>query len=260
MSEIQIPEAWFKSKTIAPDWQLNEVNRTLSGRSLSYPSYADLMADLFDGEDIWSHYSFDENLVDDLHTSEPQAHITEETLDFVTETLGSPPKLVIEVGSFVGASARVFGDWVKPHNGTVLCVDTWCGDINMWLHKRFSGLMAKADGNPKIFDHFINNIIRYDLCSHVVPIRLTSIAAARMLSALNYKVDVVYLDSAHEAGETFMELALYWDLLRDGGVLIGDDYTVFPAVKNDVDTFCRCKGIDNLQLLEETKDTYLIKK
>jgi len=60
-----------------------------------------------------------------------------------------------------------------------------------------------------------------------------------MLAVLKYKIDIVYLDSAHEAGETFMELNLYYDLLKKGGVIFGDDYKVFPAVRKDVDLFSK---------------------
>ena len=48
----------------------------------------------------------------------------------------------------------------------------------------------------------------------VIPLRVSSIVGARMLKVLNYEIDFVYVDSAHEAGETFMELMLYHDVLH----------------------------------------------
>jgi hypothetical protein len=38
-------------------------------------------------------------------------------------------------------------------------------------------------------------------------------------------------------GETRIELHLYFQLLRPGGLLMGDDYQDFPAVRADVDEF-----------------------
>lgn len=73
----------------------------------------------------------------------------------------------------------------------------------------------------------------------VVPLRVSSIVGARMLKVLNYEIDFVYVDSAHEAGETFMELMLFHDVLKSKGILFGDDYHGFPAVKYDVDLFCK---------------------
>ena len=40
--------------------------------------------------------------------------------------------------------------------------------------------------------------------------------------AVQYTVDAIYLDSAHEFGETFFELMLFWEVLKPGGVLFGD--------------------------------------
>ena len=45
--------------------------------------------------------------------------------------------------------------------------------------------------------------------------------------------EVIYLDSAHEAGETLLELQLAWSILAPGGVLFGDDWK-WHAVRNDV--------------------------
>lgn len=47
---------------------------------------------------------------------------------------------------------------------------------------------------------------------------------------------MIYLDSAHEIDETYIELCLYWRQLRPGGILMGDDYG-WPAVRTDVDRF-----------------------
>lgn len=114
------------------------------------------------------------------------------------------------------------------------------------------------DGNPVIFDHFMNAMFNNGLTETVVPFRVSSIVAARTLKVLNYDIDFVYLDSAHECGETFLELSLYYDLLPQGGVIIGDDYLMFPAVKHDVDLFCK---INNLQLnFTGEGDTWLIQK
>ena len=42
--------------------------------------------------------------------------------------------------------------------------------------------------------------------------------------------DFVYLDAAHEKGETLIEIRRAFDLLRPGGVLVGDDLD-WPAVE-----------------------------
>lgn len=151
------------------------------------------------------------------------------------------PKLGIEVGSFVGNSAVFLGNFLKKHDGVLICIDTFLGDINMWFMSEFKTIMRKEDGNPKIFDLFLKRIIDNELENYVLPIRQTSIIAARMLKVLDYKIDFAYLDSAHESLETFTELALYYDILKHGGVLFGDDYN-WPAVNADLNCFVKCMG------------------
>ena len=72
---------------------------------------------------------------------------------------------------------------------------------------------------------------------------MASLTAARLVAVTNWRVDVAYIDSAHEQGETLVELHMYWNLLREGGALLGDDYELFPAVRHDVDAFARCKNV-----------------
>src|SRR5208283_2098617 len=53
--------------------------------------------------------------------------------------------------------------------------------------------------------------------------------------------EVIYLDSAHEPGETFLEVQTCWNLLPVGGVLTGDDWD-WEAVRTDVSRFARSIG------------------
>ena len=53
---------------------------------------------------------------------------------------------------------------------------------------------------------------------------------------------VIYLDSAHELGETLHELWVAWNTLpAEGGIIWGDDWT-WMAVGHDVGLFASCMG------------------
>ncbi|WP_143269396.1 class I SAM-dependent methyltransferase [Mangrovitalea sediminis] len=119
----------------------------------------------------------------------------------------------------------------------------------------FKEIMCQHEGQPKIFNNFIWSVKNYDFQDAIIPLRAYSGVAARMIEVLKYNVDIVYLDSAHEAGETFMGINLYYDLLREGGVIFGNDYNILPAARHDVDLFskaikqeigfCSCKESNN---------------
>lgn len=227
---------WYTSSTDA-DYQLRDIISHLARKNKFYPDFSQVNNDFF-GVD---------NVYDNIQTYSPTyygnplgAHVSEKDMDYLFDRLnGRDVRLIVEVGSFCGSSASFIANYLKSHNipCILICVDTWCGDINMWLKNDFSTIMGKSDGQPKLFESFISTIRKYGLDDIVIPLRVSSVVAARMIEVLKYKVDMVYLDSAHEAGETFMELNLYYDLLRDGGVIFGDDYKIFPAVKKDVDLF-----------------------
>lgn len=228
----QVFDKWFSAYT-DPDPQLADTiqNNMFDKKT---PSYKTICDDLYESNNPYSKLK-------NLSCSDPMtytAHIGDKTIELLIKKLGHFPKFGIEVGSFIGSSAIIIGEYLKQNNGILLCIDTWCGDINMWTRKEFSATMNKTDANPKIFDCFIHNIINHKLTDIILPLRLSSIPAARLLKILQYTIDFVYLDSAHESGETFMELMLYHDVLKNGGVLFGDDYHMFPAIKHDVDLFC----------------------
>lgn len=246
---------WFTADTVKPDRQLSRTIRdNPSWKHKTVPSQQALHRTLFGCDSIYSHYK-GERPAGQVNYA---AHITHKSLDVIKDKINKTPKFIVEVGSFIGYSAKVLADYVKAENGQVLCIDTWCGDINMWLMKEFSEYMHKQDGNPKLYDRFMHNIIDWGISSYVTPLRVSSIVGARMLKVLNFDIDLVYLDSAHEAGETFFELSLYFDLLNKNGVIFGDDFTFFPAVGNDVKEFCRVHGLEYFMLPDN--DTWAIQK
>lgn len=125
----------------------------------------------------------------------------------------------------------------------------------MRLGKSFQRFMRLQHGFPTLHLRFLQRMKRLDLHHNIFPLPMPSLSAARLLSVLNWKVDLVYLDSAHEVGETFAELLLYFEIIRPGGLLMGDDYVWFAAVKHDVDLFVGMKGnaLLTFQLLSKSQ-------
>lgn len=244
---------WFSAST-DPDNQL----RTVIRKNNFYrhtPTFKEISNLLFGCDNLYDNYTESTKLNEPIPY---QANFGPRTINMINNLLGYQPQCGVEVGSFIGCSTLVLGNYMKEKNGILLCVDTFCGDINMWLMSEFQNTMNKKDGNPKIFDYFMTNMKKNNLTDTVIPIRLTSVIAARMFKVLQYEIDFVYIDSAHEAGETYSELMLYHDILKPGGVLFGDDYDCFPAVKYDVDLFC--KNNDYPLQFTGDRDTWIIKK
>lgn len=180
----------------------------------------------------------------------------------INGTLGRPVRFLVEVGTFVGKGAvKTFGPYVQSAgpDALMLCIDTWQGDVAMHLIRGFDQYLGREHSMPTLGMTFLKNVVAHNLTRVVYPLAMPSLTAARLLAVLNWRADVIYIDSAHEEGETLVELHMYYRLLAEGGVLAGDDYGLFPAVKHDVDLFVRCRGL-HLQRVRGQPRDWVIKK
>jgi predicted O-methyltransferase YrrM len=157
------------------------------------------------------------------------------------------PMFWLELGSMLGGSAILAAAVVKRRAAPtgIVCVDPFCGDVNMWAWeqgKKRAGewrFLRTERGRPTIFERFVANV---DAAGHgdiILPITATSMVGMRLLQRLlaqgliSRRPEVIYLDSAHEANETLLELHAAWDLLTPDGILFGDDWS-WEAVRTDV--------------------------
>eukprot|EP00928_Gymnodinium_smaydae_P092415 TRINITY_DN7628_c0_g1_i1.p2 TRINITY_DN7628_c0_g1~~TRINITY_DN7628_c0_g1_i1.p2 ORF type:complete len:310 (-),score=69.44 TRINITY_DN7628_c0_g1_i1:43-933(-) len=157
------------------------------------------------------------------------------------------PRFVVEVGSLHGHSAIQMGtvlDKLGFDRVPILCIDPFTGDTNMWASyqtdKSVGGWVNIRDGRMTVFDQFMANVqfaVSRTLSPyHIIPFHATSTVGARWLDQVGYTPDLIFLDSAHEEDETYMEIGLYYKILTPGGILFGDDYG-WPAVAKDVERF-----------------------
>ena len=70
------------------------------------------------------------------------------------------------------------------------------------------------------------------------PCPVPSQQAARRFARGGVSADLIYLDASHDKKEVYADLRAYYLLLRDGGIIFGDDYKGWPGVKSAVDAFC----------------------
>lgn len=246
----------FSARTARPDKQLASYMLQHPAEQ-HYPTYQEIHQALFHTEtSIYAGFQ-------PLPSMWYGGGVTQDTIAFLRSQLQRPVKFMVEVGSFLGNSATMFGKHLlEPHEGLLLCIDTWDGDINMWLLPSFVNKMGRHHGAPALYERFLSRMVTEKLHRTVIPLRASSTVGARILAVLNYQVDMIYLDSAHEAGETYFELNLFWDLLPAGGVLCGDDYYGFPAVKHDVDLFMQHHTLpaDRLAFTPDTRTWAIVKE
>ena len=157
----------------------------------------------------------------------------------------APDGWILEVGSFVGSSAITLGRAVRSgnHRVPIVCMDTWMGDVGMWLAKgRMLGPQGVA-GEPRLRDQFMSNVAAANLSDLVIPVQAPAMVGLRYVNTLIRRgtipaPSVIYIDTAHEYPETSLEMQEAWEALAPGGILMGDDFDKFwPQVQQSVNEF-----------------------
>ncbi len=151
------------------------------------------------------------------------------------------PSLVIEIGSWKGASIIHMAKVAAAENldTCFICVDTWLGsNETLWLDPEYRRSLRLRGGYPSMFRQFVANIKHVGLQDRIYPLPMTSSAAFYLLRRLAIRPDAIYVDAGHEEDEVYLDLKLYFDLLRPGGVMFGDDYSPqWPGVPAAVNRF-----------------------
>ncbi len=125
----------------------------------------------------------------------------------------------IEVGSWLGCSTVHIASLLQP-NGKLYAVDTWEGCIQHVENPEWKAML------PTLYKQFLSNMIHANLTDIVVPMRMTSLEGAKILSQKFSAVDMVYIDAAHDTQSVWNDLHAYWPLIkRKTGILCGDDWS-----------------------------------
>ena len=190
--------------------------------------------------------SCEEKYIDDGY---PHTNILVDLLQILFRNI--EPTYIVECGSMLGGSAIRMAQVLEDNNKTdeIICIDPFTGDVNMWDWEKNGGMgnggwkfLRLENGIPTIYKRFLANCKYGGFENRILPINTTTSVGIKLLQRL-YKQNrittlpnYIYLDSAHEKDETFIELSICWNILIDESVLFGDDWD-WEAVRNDVIKF-----------------------
>lgn len=130
---------------------------------------------------------------------------------------------IVEIGSYLGASACCFAAAPQPAGKTVYCIDTWTND-------------AMTEGRRDTWQIFRENTKRYS--STIVPLRGWSTDMAQHLCRYTQKIDLLFIDGAHDYNSVKADWESYKVFLEIGSVIVFHDTGwaegVQTVVKEDV--------------------------
>lgn len=127
---------------------------------------------------------------------------------------------IAEIGCWRGRTTQVLS---RSTRGTVVAVDTWSdsaiGYEGEWTTSdRAAELYSRPDWLWREFQYNLRD------CPNVVPLRMTSLIAAALVSVNMLRFDLIFLDADHGYQSVRDDILAWRPLLREGGILCGHDY------------------------------------
>lgn len=130
----------------------------------------------------------------------------------------------IEIGNHEGRSACWVMQNMLSQSGQLWCIDP------------FNSLQTKA-----LFEKNIAHAVAHQQNYHIMT-DYSYVALARLISQRR-QFDFIYIDGAHHNHEVITDAVMSWKLLKDGGIMVFDDYFPLtdgltpPSPKTAIDTF-----------------------
>ncbi len=129
------------------------------------------------------------------------------------------PRTVVEIGSWLGASARFFAGF--PFIEKVYCVDHWD-------RKRVENYVPGGMPEPlmnNMYEQFLANCVHTGTDQKLHPIRLNSVEGAEYSARLGMKFDLIYVDGEHSTYGARRDILKWIPLLAPNGLMCGDDWS-----------------------------------
>jgi hypothetical protein len=154
------------------------------------------------------------------------------------------PKLVVEIGTWIGASAM----WMiqaalrlQHFDMEIVCIDTFLGSVE---HLGEVSTFRRKNGRPIIYEQFLSNIIHQEYQNMVTPFPIDSHNGMLFLEKMNVQPDLIYVDGAHDYASVCHDLIASASILKNGGWILGDDFHHPDVKKAAFDTFGEDKVYD----------------
>jgi predicted O-methyltransferase YrrM len=138
----------------------------------------------------------------------------------------------VEVGAWLGKSTNHLAAKIKESNKNIkfTAVDTWKGTEDEDLHQN---IVNAYSGD--IFYEFIDNTVLSDNFEVFDTIKDTSHNAANQFQ--NNSIDFIMIDAGHSYKDVMDDIHFWYNKVKPGGIISGDDYGVFGGVTQAANEF-----------------------
>ncbi|KAK7381961.1 hypothetical protein VNO80_00549 [Phaseolus coccineus] len=155
------------------------------------------------------------------------------------------PRTVVEVGTFLGASAIHMAELTRQLDlqTQILCVD----DFRGWagFKERFMNIPME-NGDVWLFYQFLQNVVTFNQTGSVLPVPFSSGSTLMLFCEWGVYADLVEIDAGHDFLSAWADINRGFRILRPGGVIFGHDYFTAAdnrGVRRAVDLFAKVHNL-----------------
>ncbi len=183
-------------------------------------------------ENAFEDYAFDESRVDLSGWNSTHPFFRRLLEEF-------KPKLIIELGVWKGMSSlhMAVQSGKLGLKTEILAIDTWLGSSAHLSSDGRRDELSPRNGYPTLYETFLANVYSKKQQDVIVPLPMDGTSAAFALKRLGVKADLIHIDASHEYEACLQDFRNYWEILADDGVMLCDDYGIWPDVSRAVCQF-----------------------
>ncbi|KAD7478472.1 hypothetical protein R6Q59_007913 [Mikania micrantha] len=155
------------------------------------------------------------------------------------------PKTIIEIGTFLGASALHMAELTQQLGlqTQILCID----DFRGWpgLSTRFQDIKM-VNGDTMLLYQFMQNVVHVNATERVIFLPFSTGSTLETLCEWGIFADLIEVDAGHDFHSAWSDINRAYKLLRPGGVIFGHDYFTAAdnrGVRRAVNMFARVNGL-----------------
>lgn len=160
------------------------------------------------------------------------------------------PKIIIEVGTFLGASALHMVQLTRQlglRDVQILCVDDFRGwpgfQKDRWSR---SDEIKMVNGDAMLLYQFMQNVVHANASESVMFMPFSTGSALEKLCEWGVFGDLIEIDAGHDFHSAWSDINRAYKILRPGGVLFGHDYLTAAdnrGVRRAVNLFAKVKNL-----------------
>lgn len=155
------------------------------------------------------------------------------------------PRTIIEIGSFLGASAIHMAELTQRLGlkTQILCID----DFRGWpgFRDRFRDIKM-VNGDVMLMYQFMQNVAYSNCTDIILPVPFSTGFALAKLCEWGIYGDLIEVDAGHDFHSAWADINRAHAILRPGGVMFGHDYFTAAdnrGVRRAVNLFAKVKGL-----------------